>query len=127
VYAAIHGSESIIKALLTIPQVLVNFQNEQGQCALWCAVLQGFTRVMEDLLQRPNIQVDLPKRKCGLTPLAAAVAIGRATIVKQLIQTGRADVNAPDQGRCTPIFLAITRHNSAILKILLEDYRLNLS
>jgi nitrate reductase NapAB chaperone NapD len=28
VYAAIHGLESIVKALLAIPQVSVNFQNE---------------------------------------------------------------------------------------------------
>jgi ankyrin repeat protein len=54
VYAAIHGSESIVKNLLTMPQVSVNFQNEQGQCALWCAALQGFTKIVKDLLQRPD-------------------------------------------------------------------------
>jgi ankyrin repeat protein len=126
-YAAIHGSESIVKALLAIPQVSVNFQNERGQCALWCPALQGFTEIVEDLLQRPDIRVDLPERKRGLTPLAAAVAMGRATIVKRLIQTGRANVNAPDRGRCTPIFLAIARQDSAILEILLADDRLDLS
>jgi ankyrin repeat protein len=50
VYAAIHGSELIIKILLTMPQISVNFQNEQGQCALWCIALQGFTKIIKDLL-----------------------------------------------------------------------------
>jgi ankyrin repeat protein len=127
VYAAIHGSESIVKALLAIPQVSVNFQNEQGQCALWCAALQGFTGIVEDLLQRPDIRVDLPDRKRGLTPLAVVVAKGSAPIVRRLIQAGRANVNAPDRGRCTPIFLAIARQDSAILEILLADDRLDLS
>jgi ankyrin repeat protein len=127
VYAAIHGSESIVKALLAIPQVSVNFQNEQGQCALWCAALQGFTGIVEGLLQRPDIRVDLPDREHGLTPLAAAVVKGRAPIVRRLIQTGRANVNAPDRERRTPIFHAITRQDAAILKILLSDDRLDMS
>ncbi|GIJ91861.1 hypothetical protein Asppvi_010836 [Aspergillus pseudoviridinutans] len=127
VYAAIHGSESIVKALLAKPQTLVNFQNEQGQCALWWAARQGFTKIVKDLLQCPDIQVDLPETEYGLTPLAAAVEKGRATIVKRLIQTGRADVNAPDRLAWTPIFHAIDRQDSTILKILLADDRLDLS
>jgi ankyrin repeat protein len=82
VYAAIHRSELIIKILLTMPQISINFQNEQGQCALWCAALQGYTKIIKDLLQCSDIQVDLPEREYGLTPLAAAVAKGRAPIVK---------------------------------------------
>jgi ankyrin repeat protein len=127
VYAAIHGSESIAKILLAMPQVSVNFQNKQGQCALWCAALQGFTKIVEELLQRPDIQVDLPESQYGLTPLAAAVAKGRAPIVRRLIQTGRGDVNAPDRRRRTPIFHAIARQDSAIFEVLLADDRLDLS
>jgi ankyrin repeat protein len=127
VYAAIHGSEPIVKILLAKPEISVNFQNQQGQCALWCAALQGFAEIVEDLLQHRDIQVDLPEREYGLTPLAAAVAKGRAPIVKRLIHTGRANVNAPDRWRRTPIFHAIARQDSAILEILLADDRLDLA
>ncbi|KAF4231145.1 hypothetical protein CNMCM8980_005369 [Aspergillus fumigatiaffinis] len=127
VYAAIHGSESIVKILLAKPEISVNFQNQQGQCALWCAALQGFSEIVEDLLQRRDIQVDLPEKEYGLTPLAAAVAKGRAPIVKRLIHTGLANVNAPDRWRRTPIFHAIARQDSAILEILLADDRFDLS
>jgi ankyrin repeat protein len=50
VYAVIHGLELIIKILLTMPQISVNFQNEQGQCALWCIALQGYIKIIKDLL-----------------------------------------------------------------------------
>jgi hypothetical protein len=60
----------------------VNFQTRQGRCALWCAALHGFTGIVEDLLQRPDVQVDASETGDGLTPLAASVAMGRATIVK---------------------------------------------
>ncbi|GFG19250.1 ankyrin repeat protein [Aspergillus udagawae] len=125
VYA--HESVSIVKALLAHPEISVNYQNKQGQCALWCAALQGFTEIVEDLLQRPDIQVDLPEIAYCLTPLAAAVAKGRTPIVQQLIQTGRVNVNAPDLSRRTPIFHAIARQDSAILEILLAHDRLHLS
>jgi ankyrin repeat protein len=78
-------------------------------------------------LQRPDIQVDLADTEYGVTPPAAVVAEGRVLIVEQLIQTGRADANAPNPWRRTPIFHAVFRQNSAILEILLADDRLDLS
>jgi ankyrin repeat protein len=127
VYAAIHRSESIVKILLTMPQISVNFQNKQGQCTLWCTALQGYTKIIKDLLQYFNIQVDLPEREYGLTPLAAAVAKGHAPIVKRLIHTSQANVNAPDRWRRTLIFHAINRQDLAILQLLLTNNRLHLS
>jgi ankyrin repeat protein len=55
------------------------------------------------------------------------VVKGRAPIVRRLIQTGQANVNAPDRERRTLIFYAITRQDAAILEILLSDDRLDLS
>jgi ankyrin repeat protein len=101
--AAIHGPESIVKILLANPQISVNFQNGKGKCALWCAAAEGYTEIVKDLLQRPDIQVDLPGTEYGVITLTIAVANGHVTIVERLIQTGRADVNALDRWRRTPI------------------------
>jgi hypothetical protein len=124
VHATIHGSESTVKIRLSNPRILVNFQNEQGQCALCCRNSLKLLRIY--------CSVPISKRSSRRENMApphwpAAVAKRRAIIVKRLIQTGRADVNAPDGWRRTPIFHAISRQDSAIIEILLADDRLDLA
>jgi hypothetical protein len=67
----------------------VNFQNRQtGTMPLWCAALHVFTGIVKDLLQRPDVQVDVSETEDRLTPLAASVAMGGCNHRQGLIQTG---------------------------------------
>lgn len=51
VWAATYGPESVVNLLLTSRDISANFQNQQGQCALWCVALQGYAGIVDLLLQ----------------------------------------------------------------------------
>ncbi|MFP3035538.1 MAG: ankyrin repeat domain-containing protein [Wolbachia sp.] len=55
----------------------------------------------------------------GCTPLHCAVMSNRVKGVKCLVESG-ANLEARDNGGCTPLFFAESRHNSKIIKLLQE-------
>ncbi|KAF4237524.1 hypothetical protein CNMCM8980_002427 [Aspergillus fumigatiaffinis] len=124
--AVFHGSTTAVDGLLA-DKVDVNFQNERGQCALWCAAFSGHTQIVKQLLQRGDIQVNAADHEHGVTPLGVAVVQGHERIMQHLLKSRRAYVNARDRLRRTPIFYAISRDDRRMVEVLLREKDLDLS
>jgi ankyrin repeat protein len=59
-YAACYGSTTVVDGLLARDQTDINFQNERGQCALWCAAFSGHKQIVKRLLQRDDVKSTPP-------------------------------------------------------------------
>jgi serine/threonine-protein phosphatase 6 regulatory ankyrin repeat subunit B len=125
------GSKAVVEVLLVNYHINVNFQNERGQCALWWAAYRGYTDIVEQLLQRDDIQVDNPDRENHLTPLGVATVKGHDQVVQRLLRTRRVDVNKQDRNGQTLILSAVERghkrRHRRIIEMLVKDGEVDLS
>ncbi|KAL3470245.1 ankyrin repeat-containing domain protein [Aspergillus californicus] len=127
IWAAIHGSVSVVKILLRAPGISVNFRNHKRETALWWAANHGYTSIVEELLREKDIEIDCQDTSYGLTPLAAAACYGHAEITRQLLATGRVDIHKQNRLHQTPIFLAILNRNEEVMQTLLDEKALDLA
>ena len=95
--ACYHGSPDCVQALLEVPGIKIELQNDKGRHALACACMKGHTKVIQLLLNAyPNPQ-QLVNLTCpglqGVSCLILASQSGHTESVSLLIQNG-ALVNA---------------------------------
>jgi ankyrin repeat protein len=126
-YAVSYESTTVVDGLLASDQIDVNFQNERGKCALWCVAFSGCTQIVKRLLQRDDVQVNVADYEHRVTPLGVVIVKGYKQIMLHLLKSRRADVNAWDQQRRTPIFYAISRDDWRMVEVLLGEKNLDLS
>lgn len=127
IWAAKHGSTSVVQVLLRAQNIDINFRSHNMETALWCAANQGHTAVVEELIGGKDIEIDCQDAAYGLTPLATAAVNGHAEIAQRLLATGRADVNKQDRLGRAPIFLAMFFRNGGVVKDMLAAETLDLS
>ncbi|GIJ84937.1 hypothetical protein Asppvi_003792 [Aspergillus pseudoviridinutans] len=126
--AVLHKFTAVVDVLLADPEVDVNFQNKSGYCALWWAAFKGCTHIVQQLLKRDDIQVNLADREDRRTPLSVAVMQGHLEIVQDhLLKSKQVDVNTRDRNNHTPIFHALARQDRKMTGILLGNEKLDLS
>jgi len=100
-----------------------NTFNEFGEAPLCVAAYKAQGMVVEELLQRENIQVNI-KGKHGRTPLYLAAEEGHVYIVKCLLQHPDIDLNSKNApGGATALMGASRRGHSRIVELLLQHPR----
>lgn len=89
-----------------------------GNSALHYAVVGNHIAIVQQLVQSPDIDIDIENRN-GSTPLLSAVDYGHSAIVRILV-TANADINFSDMQGFTAIHKAVLTGNLEILKFLLN-------
>src|SRR5205085_1073994 len=88
------------------------------------AAERGHTRIVELLLQRPEVQINL-KNHMGWTALSKAAFASHVEVVRLLLARPESEVNFVDQDRQTPLFHAASAGNLEVVRLLLDDPRTN--
>lgn len=96
----------------------INTIDEDGKTALILAAEAGQGDVVQYLLEKKGVALDLRDHQ-GHTALLAAAATGREDIVSLLVKTGSA-IDIPDAGGNTPLLLAAGAGHSAIVEELIR-------
>eukprot|EP00092_Neocalanus_flemingeri_P031758 GFUD01034498.1.p1 GENE.GFUD01034498.1~~GFUD01034498.1.p1 ORF type:complete len:389 (+),score=63.87 GFUD01034498.1:152-1318(+) len=100
-----------------------NHLNDFGEAPLCVAAYKAQGMVVEELLQKENIKVNI-KGKHGRTPLYLAAEEGHVYIVKCLLQHSDIDVNCKNApGGATALMGASRRGHSRIVELLLQHPR----
>lgn len=82
-----------------------NIPDEGGRTALECAVDNGHSTIIQDLLDDPRVDPN-PKDRSGQTPLTRAVRRGASKILDILLSCGRVQATSQDRERLTDLMLA---------------------
>ena len=61
--------------------------------AFWIAACEGYTDIVQCLVERPGVDVNQARRDNGMTPLMIAAWQSHLEIVRFLIQSGRANID----------------------------------
>lgn len=117
--AALHGFASIVSILLDA-KVLVNSRSFDGLTALDMAIKNKKKAVIDILLARVEIDVNLRDYRAKLSPLHLAALTDQQKVAQQLIEKGANIDSASWEGR-TPLHLAIQYNRTAIVDVLLNS------
>ncbi|WP_374699553.1 ankyrin repeat domain-containing protein [Wolbachia endosymbiont (group A) of Limnophora tigrina] len=115
--AFLDNQENVVKALLAVDGINVNFQYQLDKTLLHLAIEKGNEKIVEALLNK-GARVDL-KDVYGKAPLHLAIEKGDEKIVKALLNKG-ASVDLKDVYGKAPLHLAIEKGDEKIVKALLN-------
>ncbi|KAF0719166.1 Aste57867_1234 [Aphanomyces stellatus] len=132
------GQEGICKLLLQLPTLNVNCQGPAkmhlslhettgNQTALYIASELGQTELVEAMLTRADVDVNLPD-EAGNTPLIAALSSSRLAVVEKLLAHPTLLVNAQfREDKATALFVACENGLDKVVSLLLarEDIDVN--
>lgn len=108
------------------PSLDINRVDNTGDSALHLAVGQDVAELVEILLSREDIQINI-KNLYGLTPLARAMVMNKKSLVCLLLQQKGIQVNFVDIRCYTPLHHAVLLRNLELVELLLENEKTNLS
>ena len=117
--ACLHGNIDYVEALLEVPGVKVDLQNDEGFHALQCACLQGHTEIAQLILNTQQCQdlVNLPN-KWGNTCLTYASRNGHTETIFLLLQNS-AHINMQNnEGSSSLIVASLNGHTETVLLLL---------
>jgi ankyrin repeat protein len=112
------GHESIVKLLLESGKINVNSRDQKD--ALMTPALWGRLSIFKLLLDAGLCECNTKTEGMGMPPLSWAATMGHERVVRLLVDTGRVDLNLPDNSGHTPLWYAAFRSNESITKLLLE-------
>ncbi|GIK02978.1 hypothetical protein Aspvir_007043 [Aspergillus viridinutans] len=128
--AAKHGTEEVVRYLLSLNKTPINYQDHEGMSALYFAVNGGDLGTVRALLQHPDIDVNLKtSRDCNYkTPLHCAVSTQRVDleIMKALLSRPDINVNPRDFFGRTPLASAAYNGQAELVKLLLLRHDVDL-
>jgi ankyrin repeat protein len=116
--AAERNMPDVVRLFCSDVRVDVNYRIKGGSAVLHHACSAGFEQVVDILLQRSEIQVDVMDVSCA-TPLLRACQHNHISIATALLEAG-ADVNHADQSGDTPLLIATKCGYVKLVKILLR-------
>lgn len=117
IQSAISGTESVTEILLGVDDINVNYQNDAGQSALWCAAHDGNSAIVKLLLEKEGILIEC-KAEDGFTPLATAAVEGHKKVVELLLAKGANTEARDNTWNMTPISWAGRVGNVETFKVL---------
>lgn len=97
----------------------INHTNDVGQTALIEAASNGHTEVVQMLLEKEEIDINLVDTK-GRSPLHCAAKNGHTEIVQTLLKMDRIDINLVDSYGTSALILAAKIGHSQVVQMLLE-------
>ena len=112
----------MVRALLTSPDVDVNMQDNRGFTALMMAVEDDKLEAVEALLADFRVNVNIRNNE-GLAALSLAKSVD---IANALLADARVDVNITNPYGWTPLMVALRAERLPIVKLLLENRRVNI-
>lgn len=113
--------------LLAHPNISVNLRDEFGRTVLSLAAEKGRFAVLQELLIRPNIDVNSKDILSLRTPLFWAVQNGHLEVTRALLHAKGVDVDVPDKHGLTPLSIAAGKGHLEIMKVLLAHPHTNLN
>ncbi|TFK19421.1 ankyrin, partial [Coprinopsis marcescibilis] len=121
VLAARAGSQDAVAFMMGVEGVDFNLTGRWGETALYAAVLNRHTGVVEVILSRRGVDVNRAIATWHKdTPLARASCSGQLHIVQLLLEVEGIDVNAVDADQKTALMLAVQEGHHNIVKVLLQ-------
>jgi ankyrin repeat protein len=125
-WAAYHGHDTSIQALLSTPGIDVNAKANGGLTPLHIATLIGYKECVKVLLSAPGIKVNMKNIDLD-TPLHYTAQNGDIESLRALLSVPRVDVNVKNEDGKAPLHLAVQQLNSEYVRILLADPRINVN
>lgn len=128
--AASQGHGNVVRQLLRTGAVDPNYHQVNQDCginrsALLIAANEGFTSVVEAMLEEEETDVDCEDDD-SCTPLDIAASNGGEEIVRLLLNSGRADVNHGEESGSSPLLCAAHSGHAGCVALLLSDPRVNI-
>ena len=134
-WAALQGHQGVVDILLSQKNINLNsrglIQNGAGdwihtETPLGAAVYEGRGTIVKRLIERENLDVNLPDEN-GDSPLSSAAYTGRSAIFRLLLTRGDIDVNSRNFEGRTPLWCAANYGHEDIVRQLLsiEDTQVN--
>lgn len=121
--AAKHGHKDVLKSLIDNTNVDTNSRSQGGRSALWWAVDNGHTAIVELLLNTENVDVDLPDVLSQRTPLSVAVRNGYTKISKLLLDSHKVNVDSKDVYGVSPLWWANQNRSRPVRDARLPMYK----
>ena len=127
-WAASQGHAAVVDLLLSQKNVSVNsrgfWQDTTGdqyltETSLGVAAVIGKAKIVERLLEREDVDVNLPDEG-GRSPLSSAACQGHSAIVRLLLTRKDIDVNSRDILGRTPLWRAVERGREDVVRQLLR-------
>lgn len=110
-----------------ISDIDVNMQDEKGNTALIYASGNFWDKnIVQELLQQPNIRVNIHNNE-GETALMAAASQGNENTARLLLKVPNININAQDQSGRTALIHAALNGREDIVKILLQVLNININ
>jgi len=111
--------EGDIQTLTSLPPSELTNQDETGNTPLIWASDAGHIETVRELLTIPGININT-KGYLGNTAVSRASRRGYADIIQCLAQSGKADLNLPNEKLQYPLHFAAFKKNMEAVKVLLE-------
>ena len=111
---------SIVTLLLDHPKIKINQQDTYGCTALFLATVKDLSNIVEWLVQKPGIDVDLVENWTGRSPLILAAERDNCEIINLLLQN-KANPNLKDrQSEGTAMLRAAESGSLAAIELMLS-------
>lgn len=117
--AARHGHATLVKSVLSMPNIDINAKNGQCDTALTLAARQGHITIVQNLLSMTGIHINTAN-EMGNTALILAANNGHTTIVQRLLSMPNIDINAKNFRGDTALILAARQGHITIVHSLLS-------
>ncbi len=118
--AMLNNDSKAVKCLVNDPTIDINMQDIFSCTPLVLAASKGNLKIVKALVNHKKIVIDVPN-VVGRTPLMEAVFYEHFEVAKLLIKKG-ANINAHDALGFTPLRIAISKKNHAMVDLLLSFY-----
>jgi ankyrin repeat protein len=112
-----NGSEKITDYLLEIPDIILNFQLEDGNTLLHAAVKLNQVDLVRKLVKK-NLNLNVTNKN-GQSPFHIAVELGYFDIIKLLLNFNRSILEEVDSSGYPPLYLAIKHGHPPVCNYLL--------
>ena len=97
-----HSHNNVVQLLLNHPQIDVNKVDQDGECALHCAVFRDNHEGMAALLDRQELTTINQRNDYGWSPIMRAVAYNSVNCFNLLLAHPEVDLDARDNYQRSP-------------------------
>ncbi|KAK2804690.1 hypothetical protein FQN50_006530 [Emmonsiellopsis sp. PD_5] len=122
--AAFGGHEAMVRFLMSLEEVQLDSQNQDGNTALHCAAIANHENIVRLLLDG-GAGIDFQNSN-QQTPLMCAVAFGYESMVGLLVEKG-ANPNLPDWAGKAPLTLAAMNGDEKVVRQLLKSVSIDVN